>query len=72
MFFNVVNKKKYTNKKGLKRLSGLYAALKIRELVISFFYVTNRLKNWLSKKNIWGKSGNEVRVPSTFYYLVIS
>ena len=46
MFFKVINKKQYTIKKGLKRLSGLYAALYIRELVncwFRFFDVTNRL-----------------------------
>jgi hypothetical protein len=32
MFFKVINKEHYL-KKGFKRLSGLYAALKIRELV---------------------------------------
>ena len=43
MSFKAFKMKKQALKRGFKRLSGLYALLQIREFVISFFDVTNRL-----------------------------
>ena len=42
MFFEVINKNTPL-KRGFKRIFGFYAALSVRELENSFFYVTNRL-----------------------------
>ena len=55
MFFKLINKKPL--KRGFKRLSGLYAALKIRELVVTFLmsrtgyhYVLRVLKTYSRKR----------------------
>ena len=45
-FFKVINKKKYTIKKGIRRLSGLACSTLyswIGEFLVSFFDVINRL-----------------------------
>ena len=48
MFLKQKNKKCYTIEKSFKKVSGLYAAILMGELVVSFFDVTNRLLEYFA------------------------